>query len=503
MSKPTIAICGIHIESATFTPHISREGDFIVTRGEQLMQRYFWRDYTWAQAVDWIPILHARALPGGVVCAEAYRSWKDEILQGLTAVVATGLDGVFFDIHGAMSVQGLDDAEGDLIVAMRQVIGDEPFVSASMDLHGNVSKVLFEQTDLLTCYRMAPHEDTQESRLRAAKNLVDRVLAPRPEGTIVRPSKALVHVPVLLPGEKTSTRLEPAKSLYAQLPSTEARPGIVDASIWIGYAWADQPRCKAAIAVYGDDSQAVKDAVTALAHEFWDRHEEFSFVAPTGTFTDCLAQVQRSEKPFFISDAGDNPGAGGAGDVTTALAELLSWEPVGSGELQAIYASIVDPAAVSLAQRIGVGASADFMVGGHLDTRPPGTLNVHAEVVNIADDPTGGVVASLKSGGTTFIVTSRRHQYGERASFELLGLDPTSADVVVVKIGYLEPDLYSMQKGWWMALTPGGVDQDLVRLGHHQIDRPMYPFDTDFDPEELPMVFWQPAGDADVRVSGA
>lgn len=495
-TPPTIAICGIHIESSTFTPYRSGEEDFIVTRGEELMQRYFWRDYTWAKAVDWIPILHARALPGGVVRKEAYAVWKDEILQGLDKVAADGLDGVFFDIHGAMSVEGLDDAEGDLITAIREVIGSEPFVSASMDLHGNVSKTLFEHTDLLTCYRMAPHEDAQESRMRAAKNLVDRVLAPRLDGAIVRPAKALVHVPVLLPGEKTSTRLEPAKSLYAQLPSVEARPGIIDAAIWIGFAWADQPRCKAAIAAYGDDPAQVKEAASEIAREFWERHEEFPFVAPTGTFAECLAQVEASEKPFFISDSGDNPGAGGADDVTAALHELLAWEPVASGRLQAIYASIVDPAAVALAGRVGIGASADFEIGGHIDTRAPGPLQVTAEVVSLADDPMGGEVAALRCGGATVIVTSRRHQYAQKESFDLLGLDPTTADVVVVKIGYLEPDLYEMQKGWWMALTPGGVDQDLVRLGHQHIDRPMYPFDTDFDPGELPMEFWQPESTA-------
>ena len=69
--------------------------------------------------------------------------------------------------------------------------------------------------------------------------------------------------------------------------------------------------------------------------------------------------------------------------------------------------------------------------------------------------------------------------------FELLGVDITAADVVVVKIGYLEPDLYDTQKGWLMALTPGGVDQDLIRLGHHKIDRPMFPFDPDMDDPDL------------------
>ena len=140
MTKPRIAVAGIHIESSTFTPYISTADDFIVTRGEELMDRFYWRDEDWATQIEWIPVLHSRALPGGVVERGAYDAWKAEILEGLAA--AGPLDGLFFDIHGAMSVQGMDDAEGDLINAIRAVIGPEPMVSASMDLHGNVSQDL-------------------------------------------------------------------------------------------------------------------------------------------------------------------------------------------------------------------------------------------------------------------------------------------------------------------------------------------------------------------------
>jgi microcystin degradation protein MlrC len=60
----------------------------------------------------------------------------------------------------------------------------------------------------------------------------------------------------------------------------------------------------------------------------------------------------------------------------------------------------------------------------------------------------------------------------------MLGLEPTTADIVVVKIGYLEPELYDLAAGWTLALTPGGVDQDLLRLGHHRLRPGVYPFDT-------------------------
>lgn len=42
-----------------------------------------------------------------------------------------------------------------------------------------------------------------------------------------------------------------------------------------------------------------------------------------------------------------------------------------------------------------------------------------------------------------------------------------------------------MQADWLMALTPGGVDQDLFRLPYKRIQRPMYPFDADMPTPDL------------------
>ena len=36
-----------------------------------------------------------------------------------------------------------------------------------------------------------------------------------------------------------------------------------------------------------------------------------------------------------------------------------------------------------------------------------------------------------------------------------------------------------------MALTPGGVDQDLERLPYKRINRPMFPFDKDMKDPDL------------------
>ena len=51
--------------------------------------------------------------------------------------------------------------------------------------------------------------------------------------------------------------------------------------------------------------------------------------------------------------------------------------------------------------------------------------------------------------------------------------------------GYLVPELYEMRAGWIMALTPGGVDQDLERLGHKRVIRPMFPLNKEMSEPDL------------------
>ena len=170
----------------------------------------------------------------------AFEELAAEIVERLRDIVAASaaIDGLWFDIHGAMCVEGLDDVEAELLRRIRRVIGEDVIVSASMDLHGNVSRELAHQTDLITCYRMAPHEDTMKTKERSCRNLV-HLLMQKPRR---RPIKAWVPIPILLPGEQTSTRVEPAKHIYAAVPQVEAMKGVIDAAIWVGYAWADEPR---------------------------------------------------------------------------------------------------------------------------------------------------------------------------------------------------------------------------------------------------------------------
>lgn len=487
LALPRIGIAGISIESSTFSPHISGDEAFTVRTGQTLRGYYpFLEDgRELASAADWVPLTHGRSLPGGAVAPETYRRMKDAIIAGIRE--HGPFDGFFFDIHGAMSVVGMDDAEGDLALAVRAALGPDTLVSTSMDLHGNVSEVLRDAVDLLTCYRMAPHEDWMNTKERAVWNLLARLRGPYGSDPLRRrPFSAWVPVPVLLPGEKTSTRLEPARSIYAQLPEIEALPGVVDASVWIGYAWADEPRCQAYVVVTGDDEQVIAREAERVARMFWDAREDFVFVAETGSLDDALdkALAPGAPRPYLISDSGDNPTAGGAGDVTWTLAHLLERAELTDSSRTTLVASIFDREAVARAVAAGVGATVSLDAGARVDSGPHGPVTITGTVFSISDgDPDAGTQVVIAVGGLHAIITERRKPFHHLSDFRMLGLEPTTADIVVVKIGYLEPELYELAAGWTLALTPGGVDQDLLRLGHHRLQPGVYPFDADGDPD--------------------
>ena len=481
---PRIAIAGLAIESSTFSPALTNEEAFHAKYGQEVFTSYPFlaNDKPLRLAANWIPTLIGKSLPGGAVTRQAYESLVNKTLDSLKKHLP--YDGLFLDIHGAMSVVGLPDPEGDFITRIRKVIGTKTLISTSMDLHGNVSWRLAKNTDLITCYRMAPHEDAMETKERAVRNLVQRL-----ESGQGKPAyKAYVSIPILLPGEKTSTRIEPGKRIYQAVAPASLQKGIVDAAIWIGYAWADEPRNHAAVMVTGDDKATVMNTAQQLAQSFWNARNEFEFVAPTGSLKECLDKAIASDKhPFFISDSGDNPTAGGAGDVTWTLTRILERpEFKAANGLKLIYASIPAPGLIQKAIEAGIGGKVSGYAGAQVDARfaPPVLLTGTVQSI-IYGDKDAKVEAVIQVGSVNVIITQNRKPYHKEIDFTRLGLNPRTADIVVVKIGYLEPELYAMRADWLLALTVGGVDQNLERLPYKKIKRPMFPLDKNMPTPDL------------------
>ncbi|MFC7648700.1 MlrC C-terminal domain-containing protein [Streptosporangium lutulentum] len=141
--------------------------------------------------------------------------------------------------------------------------------------------------------------------------------------------------------------------------------------------------------------------------------------------------------------------------MSATLGRLLEVDELRSGAVSAIYASIVDPEAVAAAFAAGEGADVTVHAGGKIDPGPAGPVELSGTVYSLRrDEPVGGDIAVIEVGGLRVILTSRRKPYHEIVDFTRLGLDPAESDLVIVKIGYLEPELYELAADWLLASRP-------------------------------------------------
>ncbi|WP_018858437.1 M81 family metallopeptidase [Rhizobium sp. 42MFCr.1] len=462
-----IAVGGIHTECSTYSPVLMAVDDFRVLRAADLLASDYF-SFLDAEGVEHLPLLHARAVPGGPVSAVAYQAFKAEFLDRLKAVLP--VDGLYLAMHGAMNVEGMEDAEGDWIAAARSVVGPDCVVAASYDLHGNVSQKIVDQLDIFAAYRTAPHIDVRDTMVRAWSMLVDALRSGR------RPGVAWAPVPVLWPGERTSTEDEPARSLYKTLPDIDRRAGILDANLMIGYVWADEPRASACAVVTATDRQAAARAAEEIAASYWNARENFVFGPMTGPLEQMLELAEEaSTAPVILADSADNPTGGGVGDRADVLKALLERRFDG-----ALLAGITDRPAVEACFAAGKGARIGLDIGATLD---PSSSPVHVEAeVVFLDDP--GAFderqAVVRTGGITVVLAGRRRPYHNIADFRRLGLDPKSVRMLVVKSGYLSPELAPIANPNLMALTEGVVNQDIEALVSKRRIRPVFPFDRDF-----------------------
>ena len=113
-----IAIGGISYEGSNFSPIGVGAKDFIVRTGEALLRsgRYPFLDelaHSPDGPVEFVPTLHARSGPGGAVERGAYEAFKRGFVEALAAAGPVG--GLYLDLHGALFVEGMEDAVLSLI----------------------------------------------------------------------------------------------------------------------------------------------------------------------------------------------------------------------------------------------------------------------------------------------------------------------------------------------------------------------------------------------------
>lgn len=443
-----VAIGGLHTECSSYSPLQQVRGDFTRIEGQALVESANF-DFA-AQGITPVPLFHERSVPGGPVSDECFAAQMEDFLRQLRA--ALPLDGVLLLMHGAMYVPGTADPEGTFIEAVRQIVGPDCIVSGSFDLHGQVTQRIVDNLDAFAAYRTAPHVDVPETHARAAGMLARALTGGK------RLRVAWKPVPILVPGEMSSTFVEPCASLYAALPEHDGKSGVEDANLMIGYVWADTSRATAAAVVTCTDAQAGQSAADEIAGAYWAARNELAFDMEALPLAEALPTI---DGPTVLADSGDNPTAGGVGDRADVLSALHE-----AGR-PALFAGIAAPKTFAAAEE----GAAEITVGGELGGGGP-KVTLPVDAVHLAED-----CAVVTSGPLTVVLSRRRRPFHHFSDFEALGLDLDAHPLLVVKSGYLSLDIRTLPRRQVMLLTEGAVSQDLAALENHHRPRGTFPFD--------------------------
>ncbi|MGN9166297.1 M81 family metallopeptidase [Tissierellaceae bacterium HCP3S3_D8] len=485
-----VLIGGIHHESNSFNPIITREEDFSVIYGDDIFNNIRENDSTSGiittlkkEGYEVIPTVFARAVPNGEVDYNFYMSIKDMIIEmARKANDEKPLDAITLALHGSMRVKELGEAEGVLLEELRVLFPNIP-IYAALDMHTTMTNKMHNNCDGFVGYKCAPHTDCTETGIHAAKMTIKALN----EGTIG--TSAWIKVPILIAGEQSATDTEPMITLINTLRETEKCPGIMAASYLMGFPWADNEDSSVAVHVVTENNQELADRTAIeLADLIWSRRNDFKFHTETYHQEEALDRafegIREGKTPIYISDSGDNPTAGASSDCTSFLKLILSDKRTENLEHPIIYGGFYDPEATKKCEG-KVGSEITLSFGAKFDTETSTPITVTGVVKSYLKDyginrfPKGDL-ALFSTGGVDIVLAEQHIGYTDPQMFIDLGLNPKEAKIIVCKLGYLTPPHKVLAKRSIMALTTGNTNEDLKSINYKLVKRSIFPLDKDF-----------------------
>lgn len=485
-----IAAGGFTHETSTFTPVRTTRADFDTGygffRGDEIFEHLTNVNVPTAGFIeggrihgfDVVPLLWTFAYSSGLSDRETYEEIKNELLARLKA--ALPLDGVLLDQHGAFVTDGIDDADGDVIQSVRDLIGPECPIVVVFDLHSNHTQKRLEAADAIVGFDTFPHVDEAERGLEAA-GLIVRII--RGE---IKPTSALVHVPLFVHPTRQVSGIWPWREATAELHRLEDEPGVLTATIATGFPFADVPdRGPSVIVVTDNDAPAAERHARRLANWLWNRRPDW--LAPLVTVDEALDRGEREDNyPIVLADHADNTGGSAPGDSTEVLRTFLT-----RGLDRALLLYMVDPESAATAHAAGVGARVELDVGGksHPIQGPP--VRMSAEVIGLSDgrfrydgpmlhglDGDLGLSAGLKQDGVTVVCVSRPMQPYDFALSRTLGIDCSVMRYICVKSAAHFRAAFDSLGGAVINVDAAGVHTfDLQKLPFRKKREPMFGID--------------------------
>lgn len=427
-----------------------------------------------------VPLFAARALPYGTVTDETYVALKHALLEELSG--AGTLDGLLLAPHGATVSETIRDVDGDWISAVRAAVGPDVPLVVTADPHGNLSPKMVEAADAIIAYRTNPHLDQRERGLEAAR-LIARMLRGQ-----ARPTMAAAFPPMVINIERQCTEEMPCRSLCESIDQLRAEPGVLSASLFLGFPYADVAEMGTSIIVVTDnDLPAARRHATRLAADLWARRFDFqpALLDPES----ALDRAVSLPGPVCLLDMGDNVGGGSAADGTV-LAQHFH-----ERELGPTFVCLYDPQAVQQAEQAGVGQQIAMALGGKTDDQHGAPLEGLFTVEDIRDgafqEPQArhagmthfdqGRTAIVRSTtGLVVMLTSRRMVPFSLHQLTDLGLKPEEFRFLIAKGVNAPLAAYSeVCPSFLRVNTPGATTADLSHLTYVHRRRPLFPFELE------------------------
>ncbi len=426
-----------------------------------------------------VPLLWTFATPSGKIEQAAYDTLKGEFLDLLRN--AGELDGVLLDLHGAMATEEIEDAEGDLIRSVREIVGSLPIV-VTLDLHANITAEMAEYSDTIIGFDTYPHVDCYDRGVEAGQVIFDIV-----QGN-VRPTMAFRQLPLLTSPPAQCTMKPLMSGVVEQLHALEAEPGVVTATLAMGFPFADIRDAGVTVLVTtNDDQQLAEQHADRFAKYIWDMREAFNLNLVSVEEAIEIANGTDGQ-PIVLAEGSDNPGGGGPCDGTIILRKFIE-----ADVQDAVIAIIADPESVALAIEAGVGNTAALNVGGktiplHGDPVPlTGYVKTISDGNFVHKGPMArGVKSSLgrtavvQVGGVEIILTERRFQPLDAEVLRSVGIEPRDRKLIALKSAvHFRADYAPIAHEILEADTPGVHSADLFSYDYQKVRRPIYPLDTD------------------------
>jgi microcystin degradation protein MlrC len=245
---------------------------------------------------------------------EAMAAWRREV-EG--ALRQGGFDGVYLSLHGACVAESDPEADLTTIHRIRSIVGPKVPITASFDFHGNMAPEIATLLDGASAYRTYPHVDMDRAAARALA-LLERALggAPRAHGHIAKRPMVLHSFHMRHEGSG------PMAEVWAEAAAAERAAPILDASLFGGFAWGDDPYAGPSAMVWAEEAGAARDLAERLADSIAARRARFAVTLPDPAT--ALRQALAAPPGLVaLLDPADNPLSGGIADTPGLLRTLV------------------------------------------------------------------------------------------------------------------------------------------------------------------------------------